>query len=199
MTNAQMQAVITAGGAVKYLFDIITRIEDLPSDAQIAADEAAAALARATTESDIVFSDVETLNVSTQQHGLAPKLPGDATKFLDGEGNYTTPAGGADYTKYVALLDQAGTAAPTAVVRENSLGAALTWQRDGAGQYAVSGPAWPSGKTVIFLGPPSGNTHRFIAERADVEFVSVITISLSSGNAADDGLDRTPIEIRIYP
>lgn len=31
------------------------------------------------------------LDVSTSAHGLCPKLPNDASKYLDGEGNYTTP------------------------------------------------------------------------------------------------------------
>lgn len=38
--------------------------------------------------------DNSDLNVSTSAHGLAPKLPNDATQFLNGQGAYTTPAGG---------------------------------------------------------------------------------------------------------
>lgn len=33
------------------------------------------------------------LNTSLKRHGLAPKLSGDATEFLNGEGEYTTPTG----------------------------------------------------------------------------------------------------------
>src|ERR1051325_1358257 len=36
-------------------------------------------------------TDVTTLNVSTGQHGLAPKLDGNAAHFLNGTGSYTTP------------------------------------------------------------------------------------------------------------
>lgn len=39
-------------------------------------------------------TDVTTLNVSTSAHGLAPKLPNDATKFLDGTGAYAVPPAG---------------------------------------------------------------------------------------------------------
>jgi len=39
-------------------------------------------------------TDITTLNVSTSAHGLAPKLPNDATKYLDGTGAYSVPAGG---------------------------------------------------------------------------------------------------------
>jgi hypothetical protein len=44
---------------------------------------------------DLAAPDDNTdLNVSTTKHGLTPKLPNDATKYLDGTGAYTVPAGG---------------------------------------------------------------------------------------------------------
>lgn len=39
-------------------------------------------------------TDITTLNVSSSAHGLCPKLPADASKYLDGTGAYTVPAGG---------------------------------------------------------------------------------------------------------
>lgn len=45
------------------------------------------------TEADLSLSDITTNNVSITAHGLAPKAPNDATKFLDGTGAYTVPAG----------------------------------------------------------------------------------------------------------
>ncbi len=47
-----------------------------------------------TRESDLSLSDITTNNVSTSAHGFAPKGPNDATKYLDGTGAYSTPAGG---------------------------------------------------------------------------------------------------------
>ena len=44
-------------------------------------------------ESEISLSDLLTNNVSTTRHGFAPKLPDDATKYLDGSGVWSTPAG----------------------------------------------------------------------------------------------------------
>lgn len=38
-------------------------------------------------------TDITTLNVSTSAHGLQPKLPNDASKYMDGTGNYSVPAG----------------------------------------------------------------------------------------------------------
>jgi hypothetical protein len=45
-----------------------------------------------------ILADVTTYDVSTTKHGLAPKLPNDETKFLNGKGEYVVPAsvGGVD-------------------------------------------------------------------------------------------------------
>jgi hypothetical protein len=45
-------------------------------------------------ESGLTLADNTTNNTSTTKHGFAPKLPNDATKYLDGTGAYTVPAGG---------------------------------------------------------------------------------------------------------
>ena len=45
------------------------------------------------SEAQISFTDITTNNVSTSKHGYTPKLPNDATKYLDGTGAYTVPPG----------------------------------------------------------------------------------------------------------
>jgi hypothetical protein len=48
------------------------------------------------SDATISMSDITTNNVSISKHGFAPKLPNDATKYLDGTGAFSTPtAGGA--------------------------------------------------------------------------------------------------------
>lgn len=46
------------------------------------------------TDANLSTSDITTNDVSITKHGFAPKLPNDATKYLDGTGNYSVPAGG---------------------------------------------------------------------------------------------------------
>lgn len=46
------------------------------------------------TEAMQVLADNTTQDVSTSKHGYAPKLPNDATKYLDGTGAYSVPSGG---------------------------------------------------------------------------------------------------------
>ncbi len=51
----------------------------------------AGAIEELTVDEVLAFlSDNTTNNVSTSKHGLTPKLPNDATKFFDGQGNYDT-------------------------------------------------------------------------------------------------------------
>ncbi|MGI2335741.1 MAG: hypothetical protein ACRKGH_03745 [Dehalogenimonas sp.] len=46
------------------------------------------------TEGALALSDVVTLDASTSKHGFVPKLPNDATKFLNGLGAFAVPDGG---------------------------------------------------------------------------------------------------------
>jgi hypothetical protein len=52
-------------------------------------------------EASLVVTDVTTNDVTTSAHGFAPKAPNDTTKFLNGAGAWTVPAGsggsGIDY------------------------------------------------------------------------------------------------------
>ena len=48
----------------------------------------------AVSDAALSTSDVTTNNATTAKHGFAPKYPNDATKYLDGTGAYTVPAGG---------------------------------------------------------------------------------------------------------
>jgi hypothetical protein len=44
-------------------------------------------------EADLSVTDITTNNVSSTAHGFAPKLPADATRFLNGTGAYSVPPG----------------------------------------------------------------------------------------------------------
>lgn len=45
-------------------------------------------------DADILFTDTVTGNSSNSKHGYVPKLPNDATKYYDGTGAFSVPAGG---------------------------------------------------------------------------------------------------------
>ena len=54
----------------------------------------------AVVEADLSLSAVTTGNVNTTRHGFAPVLPNDATKYLDGTGNFSTPVGSGGATDH---------------------------------------------------------------------------------------------------
>lgn len=51
-------------------------------------------------ESDLLLSDNTTNNASTTKHGFLKKLSGSATEYMDGSGNWSTPAGGSSGHKF---------------------------------------------------------------------------------------------------
>ena len=105
-----------------------------------------------------------------------------------------TPFGVQPYKVYVALLTQSGTAAPTAIVLENSLGG-IVWARSSAGIYtATLSGAFTTDKTAVLLGSTG------LASRYALTSTSVITLTtFDDGFAADDNkMTNATIEIRVY-
>lgn len=97
------------------------------------------------TESNLSFSDISTANVSTSKHGLAPKLPNDATKFLNGTGGYTVPSSGTgNVTGSTAVGSEPGTPAS----------GDLDFYSNGVDVARYSGSAWvPWGPLFPFTAP----------------------------------------------
>lgn len=106
------------------------------------------------------------------------------------------PAHSEGYKKYVALLTQSGTSAPTATVGENNIGA-IVWSRAGAGVYdATLAGAFPNNKCYGFA-TPTVETGFLRFERQN-DNVMRFYVDNSSAAATDDALANTPIEIRVY-
>jgi hypothetical protein len=79
------------------------------------------------TEAMQVLADNTTQNVSTTKHGYAPKAPNDATKYLDGTGAYSVPAGsGTSYGTAAGLATAILALTPTAY-----------WKLDDSGSTAA--------------------------------------------------------------
>jgi len=98
------------------------------------------------------------------------------------------------YTKYVALLTQSGTDAPTAVVLENTTGQQFTWTYSGVGEYAASGN-FVVAKSAFLTGGINGAGHLsgfFTTSTANVNTYD------TAGAAANNSLNNSTIEIRLY-
>lgn len=76
---------LTARTTMNFIGDQVTAADD--------AGNTRTNITVAVTDANLSTSDVTTNDVSTSKHGFAPKAPNDATKYLDGTGNYSVPAG----------------------------------------------------------------------------------------------------------
>jgi|TARA_R110000765_G_scaffold5255_1_gene16457 hypothetical protein len=99
------------------------------------------------------------------------------------------------YTVYTALVTQAGVAAPTATVLQNSITGTLTWARTGAGVYTLTsnGTAFTVNKTILFLNVGNGEANQMLMWTRTSS--SVITLNT---NGADDRITAGAFELRVY-
>lgn len=107
------------------------------------------------------------------------------------------------YKVYVAILHQSSTGAPTATLLENSTGTTFTWVYNATGSYAItadSGTPFTDNKTVVFITPTGGDASVNLIHTA---YNTTTNLSIYTGDTfganADNILDNTGIEIRIYP
>ncbi len=105
-------------------------------------------------------------------------------------------SGSTAYNSYVALLTQAGTAAPVATVLSNNLTATLTWARTGVGVYTLTANAatFTTNKTIIFIN--AGSNIPLISSEKTSD--TVLTIKTISVGLADGAITNGAFEVRIY-
>lgn len=115
-----------------------------------------------------------------------------ATKYYSG----SLTGGGASYDVYTALMSQSGTSAPTATILENTLGGSISWAYDSEGQYigTLTG-AFTNNKTAVIFNNPLGFTASY---RSSINTITILTYD-ESFTLADDMLNNTFLEIRVYP
>lgn len=98
------------------------------------------------------------------------------------------------YEKYIALITQAGTAAPTIVELENTLGITMIPTRISPGVYRLTRSTGSFTNEKTWFSPDSfTNTLSVGMRRASSTSFEITT------NSSDDILSNTPIEIRVYP
>jgi hypothetical protein len=106
------------------------------------------------------------------------------------------------YKKYVALLNQSGTADPTAIILENTFSEIPTFSRTSTGVYKLELiDAFTLNKTFIVSGSAdvsggSGDFATLIARRFDEDTITLYTYD--NFTSSDNMLVNTSIEIRVY-
>ena len=103
------------------------------------------------------------------------------------------------YKVYTALLTQSGEDAPTAIVLENTIGN-IVWTYFNVGSYkGTLSSAFTTNKTFVFINTLlSYDTNTAGVTTFNVNEVNVTTGVPNGGSPADDQLNLTPIEIRVY-
>jgi hypothetical protein len=103
------------------------------------------------------------------------------------------------YTKYIALISQSSTAAPTVVELENTIGP-IIWTRNSTGiYYGTLTGAFTLDKTYVMLSNVELDSI-VMAKRGNNDFIQIDTTNLHSPTAAhhDDHLKKNTLEIRVY-
>lgn len=107
------------------------------------------------------------------------------------------------YKVFTALISQSGTADPTLIVLENTLGQTVTATRFAAGRYYLTvGGGILSGNKTYFSITNDNNNRNVIIMNYDSSLGNVSNIEISTYYIAppyiDGPLDKTPLEIRVY-
>ncbi len=105
--------------------------------------------------------------------------------------------------RYKALVAQSGTAAPTAVILENTLGEVPTYSRSAAGEYIITSPGskWAINKTALNIGNTLGLLGNMLLVRIS-DSQLYLQSGLTNGTGQDNEFvasDSATITIEIYP
>jgi hypothetical protein len=104
------------------------------------------------------------------------------------------------YKKYVALLSQSGTTAPTAIVLENNLGGTVVWARSFTGYYTATLSGVFTTDKTFFSGLKTGSNSDVNAQWVNTDTVVIVTQDNTTApfTTSDDKLIKTSFEIRVY-
>ena len=103
-----------------------------------------------------------------------------------------------NYQRYIALISQTSTSAPTVIELENTIGP-IVWTRKATGEYSgtLSG-AFTANKTYATISQSLANSIVLITTTAND--INIITTNLQNPTASkhDSHLSKNTIEIRVY-
>ena len=105
------------------------------------------------------------------------------------------------YLEYMAIIEQSGSAAPTATILNNTLGAVPVWTRNGTGSYQLSlTGAFQAAKTVCFANGDynSENNPTVSCDATSMAPDAIQVFTLSTIGVQADG-NKFSFNIRVYP
>lgn len=102
------------------------------------------------------------------------------------------------FKKWVGLISQAGTSAPTAIVLENELSGAIVWTYDDVGSYiGTLAGEFIDQKTGVLITSSAGTNQVACSVSATDEIL--IETFVADGTLTNTKLSQTMLEIRVYP
>ncbi len=121
-------------------------------------------------------------------------------------GSISSGSTASEYDSYVAILNQAGTAAPVATVISNNLTATLTWARTSMGTYTLTANAatFTANKTIVFLNTGTGSpflitwNHGIATGVPNDTVIRLNTYVPTNGSYVDNVINNGAFEVRIY-
>lgn len=170
-TDGEMLLRITDNPELEELHDVlITSVAD--KNALLYDSASSLWKNRLIADADLAFTDITTNNSTISKHGFLPKLSGTATQFLNGEGNYATPAGVASsYTKQsftsqtsITVTHNFG-AEPTIQVYVNDfIVTPSTIHQDSVNSSTVTFTSSTSGYIIATLGSPQAQAYISVSD-----------------------------------
>ena len=152
------------------------------------------------------ITDLTALSVPPASGDLFPVVDvSDTTDSADGTTkSIAASVIGLDVKKYVAILTQTSTNAPTATVLENTLGGTPVWSYTDVGDYLMTlSSAFPTSKTVVFFDPNAGagqtQTNWFEVYVASSSTIRLYCAKISDDSAVNDVLVASSIMVIVYP
>lgn len=149
------------------------------------------------TDALLSTSDITTNDVSTTKHGFAPKAPNDATKYLDGTGAWSVPAGGGGGSTVLATYKASDTSvtSSTSLVDATNLSFAIGAGETFTGHIALTTTSGASGGIKLDFSVPSGATGNFTTNGAS-SFTSFDNVAIGTG-AGGTAVTTTSTPIRL--
>lgn len=141
-------------------------------------------------EADISLTDITTNNATSSKHGFLPKLSNVATQFLNGQGNFATPAGTTNSYLSTTFTSQTSVNVmhnfnvyPVVQILNNS-GAViipLSITNNTANDFTVTFSASTTGTIIASVGSPQPNSVIVVAANYTILNTDKIVQSTASG------------------
>lgn len=129
------------------------------------------------TEAKLSFSNNTTANVSTSAHGLCPILPNDATKYLDGTGAFSVPAGTSQAGRLIGVQIITATGSGTYTPTSGTASIVIELVGGGGGGSGVGSP----GATFLVHGQ-GGGAGAYLRKRLTSNFSGASYVVGAKGN-----------------